>query len=175
MSEKKYVRLNALLMALGLMLVMPACGESDPPAARAAGILLERHFESPVYKGLVEVVDVSVQDIQTSSFDETEFHDVEMDVEIYVEEGYVISRIFTHGAFEVDEQWPEIRRQRLDNAPDEEARQEIIDLYERDTFSAGKHRINVFYTMVEVDSGWTSVDFMLNAYQRPNVECDLTL
>ncbi len=172
---KTGLRLNVLLVAMGLILSVASCGESDPPAARAAGILIERHFESPVYRGLVDVVDFSVKDIQTSSFDETEFHDVEMEVDIYVEEGYIISRIFTHGAFEVDDQWPENRKERLDAAPDEEARQEVIDLYERDTFSAGKHTIRVFYSMVEVDSGWTSVDFVLNAHPRPGDEGDLAL
>ncbi len=172
---KTGLRLNVLLIAMGLMLSLASCGESDPPAARAAGILIERHFESPVYRGLVEVVDVSVKDVQTSSFDTTEFHDVEMEVDIRVEKGYIISRIFTHGAFEVDEQWPEIREQRLEAASDEEARQEIIDLYERDTFSAGKHTISVFYSMVELDSGWTSVDFVLNAHPRYGDEGDLSL
>ncbi len=167
MSEK-YVRFNAFLITLGLMLVMSACGESEPPAARAAGVLLERHFESPAYRELVEVVDVSVADIQTSSFDGTMFHDVELEVEVYVEEGYVISRFFTHGVFEVDEQWPEVRQQRLDAATDEIARQEVIDLYNRDTFAAGEHRIRAFFTMVEVESGWTSVDFVLDAFQRPS-------
>lgn len=166
MSEIKYVRLSALLMALGLMLVMSACSESEPPAARAAGVLLERHFESPAYMEVVEVTDVSLTDIRPSSFNETEFYDVEMDVGIYVEEGYVISRFFTHGVFEVNEQWPEIRQQRLDAATNEEARQEIIDLYNRDTFAAGEHRIKAFISMVEVDNGWTSVDFVLDAFQR---------
>ena len=165
MSER-YVRLNVLLVTLGLMLVLSACGESEPPAAQAARILIDRHFESPAYKELVEVTDVSLTDIRISSFNGTEFHDVEMEVDIIVEEGYVISRFFTHGVFDVNEQWPEIRQQRLDAATGEEARQEVIDLYNRDTFAAGKHRVRAFLSMVEMDNGWTSVNFVLDAFQR---------
>lgn len=168
MPEMRIRFYKVVLMTIGMMLVMSACGESEPPAAQAARMLIERHFESPAYRELVEVADVSLSEVRTSSFNGTEFHDVVMEVEIQVEEGYVISRFFTHGVFETNEEWPEIRQQRLDAASDEEARQEVIDLYNRDTFAAGEHRIRAFLSMVEVENGWTSVDFVLNAFPQPS-------
>ncbi len=144
-------KMISLLIA---MLVMVSCQKGERPPLEKTRTAILKHFELPVYAGMVEVLDMEYVDGLHQAYQESEFFDLVMRVSIRVHESYKVSRIFAHGAFDIDHTWPDIMRERLESAPDDEARQRIIELYESRTFTAGEHMINAVVTMVRPENQW---------------------
>lgn len=156
---------NMILIALTMLVSFSCQREEKPPVEQARRAILQ-HFELPVYAGMVEVINMELRDHLYQDYHDSEFFDILMNVNIQVRESYKISRIFAHGAFDIDHAWPEIRQARLENAPDEDARQEIIALFESRTFIAGQHEINAVVTMARGDDQW----LFLSLFMEPSEE-----
>ncbi len=152
-----------MLAATALLMLASSCQRTERPPVGAAHQALVNHFNLPAYRGLVEVVEVNYADHFFDELGGSEFVDVMLEADILVKEGHVVSRIFTFGAFEVDPSWPAIRKSRIEQAPDEESRQAVRDLYERRTFSEGKHSIVAMITLTRIANQWAFLNLMLDS------------
>ncbi len=152
-----------LLIVLFLLVSVSGCRPHDDLPVRHGKQQIVNHFKHEKYQGLVELVDVRFMDHQLDSLYGSEFLDMLYKVTIDVKESHVVSRLYLPGGFEVNLSWPEARRTRLEEAPDNETRQQIIELYDQSTFAAGQHQFRSLITYGRVHEQWAIVEMSMDA------------
>ncbi len=157
--------LSPFILLFAVSMLLSSCkGNKQPPVETARQIVYE-HFNHPVYQNLVEVTEVTYADHFFDRFNENDYVDMLMDVRINVLKGHVLSKSFTYSTLEVNEQWPAERERRLAEAPDEEHRLEIMDAFERNTFSEGQHKIRASINLGKLNNRWLLLGFTLYTHE----------
>ncbi|MDR4988816.1 MAG: hypothetical protein RG741_08285 [Bacteroidales bacterium] len=148
-----------LLLAVGMLFF--SCKRTEQPPVETARQIVFEHFNHPVYQNLVEVEEVTYANHFFDKFNENDYVDMLMDVRINVLKSHVLSKHFTYSTLDVNEEWPAERERQLAEAADEESRLEIIDAFERNTFSEGQHEIRASINLGNLNNRWLLLGFTL--------------
>ncbi len=152
-----------LFIVLFLLVSVSGCRPHDDLPVRHGKQQIVNHFKHEKYQGLVELVDVRFMDHQLDSLYGSEFMDMLYEVTLDVKESYVVSRLFLPGGFDVNTSWSETRMARLNEATDDETKQQIVDLYNYRTFTAGKHQFKSLVTYGKINDQWAFVEMSMDA------------
>ncbi len=131
-----------------------ACKSDGLPGRQDVKKVLEQHFNRAIYKDYVEVLDVRVVEKSQSNYMDGKYADLLIEARIKVKKGHVISKRYTATSFDVNEQWAENFESTLQAAESEEDRQNIINLFEANTFSEGEHTIEGTLTYALFEERW---------------------
>lgn len=144
------------------------CKSNNLPGEKEARIVIENHFQKEVYKGYVEVLDVEM----LSSFEEEymggKYYDMQVEAKIIIKKGHVISKLYTINAFDVNEQWAENFENSMKLAESDEDKQNLIELFEVNTFSEGEHTILATLGYAYLNERW----YLLNLSLAPQYPKD---
>ncbi len=146
-----------------LLFVISGCRQHDDLPVWDGKQRIKNHFNHEKYHGLVEVSKVRFLDNQLDSLYGSEFMDMLYEVTLDVKESYVVSRLFLPGGFDVNTSWSETRMARLNEATDDETKQQIVDLYNYRTFTAGKHQFKSLVTYGKINDQWVFVEMSMDA------------
>ncbi|MDX9941887.1 MAG: hypothetical protein RBS53_06660 [Bacteroidales bacterium] len=140
---------------------LTACKSDNHPGKKDLRLVLEDHFNRPIYKGYVEVLDVKVLEDGEAEYMGGQYYDVRISARIRVKKGFVVSKRFTATTFEVNEEWPGRYQKDLAEAKTEEEREEIDKLFNANTFSEGEHEIEGMLGFALLEGKWHLLSLML--------------
>ncbi len=165
MQTQRFVPIAVLA---GLLLVAGSCQPESGLPVEHAKERIKNHFEREKYAGVVELVSVEFDDQRVDNLYGSDYLDLLFTVTIDVQEGHVMSTMFMPGTgFEVNHNWPLVRQQRLENAPDEQSREEVRAFYDDRIFSAGEHTIKSLVTYgILPDDQYTFMELSMDASSR---------
>jgi hypothetical protein len=131
-----------------------ACKSDNLPGEKEAFLILEEHFRKEIYKGYVEVLDVKMLSSLQDEYMGGKYYDMQVEAQILVKKGHVISKLYTISSFDVNEQWAEDLENSLKAAESAEDKKNLIELFEANTFSEGEHTIMATFGYALLDERW---------------------
>ncbi len=137
-----------------LFFSLAACKSDGLPGKKDVRLALEHHFNREIYKDYVQVLDIKVVGKRQDTYMDGKYADLLIEASIRVKKGHVISKRYTATSFDVNERWAENFEATLQAAESEEERQNIISLFEANTFSEGEHTIEGTLTYALFEGKW---------------------
>lgn|GEM_PF-3518082 len=145
--------ISAFVIGL-LIFSLTACKSDGLPGRQDVKRALEHHFNREIYKDYVEVLDAEVLEKRQDTYMDGKYADLLIEASIRVKKGHVISKRYTATSFDVNEKWAENFEATMQAAESEEERQNIISLFEANTFSEGEHTIEGTLTYALFEGKW---------------------
>lgn len=147
------MKISAFVIGV-LFFCLAGCKSDGLPGKRAVMQALEHHFTREIYKDYVEVLDAKVVEKRQDTYMDGKYADLLIEARIRVKKGHVISKRYTATSFDVNERWAENFETTLQAAESEEERQNIINLFETNTFGEGEHTIEGTLTYALFEGKW---------------------
>lgn len=141
MNKKSFPLSLSLWLLLAVFGFSNCSSKENLPTEKEVFEILRHHFSQEHYKGYVELLSNKIVFIGQEEYMDGKYLDVDVEARILVKKGHVVSKLFTMASFEVNEEWAESYELALARAADEQERENLIELFELNSFSQGEHPI----------------------------------